>query len=281
MPKTIKAVLRLAILSALVISSADRASAQTPPPKPLTLHVGQAVGAPSDVPGINQIDVALTLAFDGPVKRSDLEGFTLSGSGASLPPEAIKKTKWSAPDARSLRLALPLEEILKSGLKYALGTTTINLDCVLTLRGGRIFAARAPFEAGNYDGATAPFREVRGTVKPKPAAGDKPAAPKAFVSIVVTKPNPVKAGPFDDVPLTVPLAGAVVAIDFDRAGEHVHLEETMPEKGEIRVEVPFDAPVTLKWEKETRTVTCTAKQPVQSAVFSTLKIKTVSTAPIR
>ena len=281
MSKITIAAVSAAVFSALMIWLAAQASAQTPPPKPLTIHVEKAAGAPSDVPGINQIDVALTLAFDGPVKQADLEGIALSGSGSTVPAAVLKKGKWSAPDARSLRLALPLEDILKSGLKYALGTTTINLDCVLTLRGGRIFLGRVPFDAGSYEGATASFVEMSGTFKPKPSTNESPKPAKAYVSVVVTKPNPVKAGPFDDVPLAVPLAGAVVAFDFERDGGHVHLEETMPEKGEIRVEVPFDAPVTLKWEKETRTVTCTAKQPVQTAVFSTLKLKTVSTSPIR
>ena len=281
MSKITKIAVSAAVFSALMIWPAAQAAAQTPPPKPLTIHVEQAAGAPSDVPGINQIDVSLTLAFDGPVKQADLDGIVLSGGGSSVPPAVLKKGKWSAPDARSLRLALPLEEILKSGLKYALGTTTLNLECALTLRGGRIFLGRVPFDAGSYEGATASFVEMSGTVKPKPSTNETPKPAKAYVSVVVTKPNPVKAGPFDDVPLTVPLAGAVVAFDFERDGEHVHLEKTMPEKGEIRVEVPFDTPVTLKWEKETRTVTCTAKQPVQSAVFSTLKLKMVSTSPIR
>ncbi len=281
MSKITRAAVPAAVFSALMIWPSAQAAAQTPPPKPLTIHVEQAAGAPSDVPGINQIDVALTLAFDGPVKQADLEGIVLSGSGSSVPPTVLKKGQWNAPDVRSLRLALPLEEILKSGLKYALGTTTIDLECVLTLRGGRIFVGRVPFDAGNYEGATAPFREMSGTVKPKAGSSDTPKAAKAYVAVIVTKPNPDKKGPFDDSPLAVPMAGAVVAIDFERAGERVHLEEAMPQKGEIRVEVPFDAPVTLKWEKETRTVTCTAKQPVQTVVFSTLKLKTVSTSPIR
>ncbi len=266
-----------AAFSLAIIFSCAAAPAQSPAPRPLTLHVGQAVGAPSDVPGINQIDVALTMAFEGPVQRADVEQVALSGDGAAIPPSVLKTAKWSAPDGRSLRLSLALETILKSGLKYAAGTTTLHLECVLTLRGGKSFQARVPFEAGNYEGATARFTEVRGGNKPQ--AEVQPVKP--YVSVVVTKPNPEPGGPFDDRPLTVPLPGARVAIEFERDGVLIRLEKTMPEKGDIRVEAPFDAPVTLKWEKETRTVTCTAKQPVQTVVFSTLKLKTVSTSPIR
>jgi hypothetical protein len=263
---------------------AGAAPFQAPPPRPLTLHAAQGAGAPTDVPGINKIDVVLTLSFEGPVRRTDVDDVALKGGGVSVPPQVLKAAKWDAPESRVLSLAIPLEDLLHAGISYDTGTTVLSLECELTMRGGAAFVSRVQFDIGDPAGATSPFKSITRAPKskPEPPSGNPAASPQAGrISIIVTKPNPEKHGPFDDAPLAVPMAGAKVSIDFERDGQHVHIDEVTPDKGDIRVEVPLDVPVTLKWEKESRTVTCTAKAASQMVVFSTLKLKTVSTAPIK
>jgi hypothetical protein len=282
MRKTANAILIGLFFLGALLASVGAAAAQSPPPRPLTLHAAQGAGAPTDVPGINKIDVVLTLTFDGPVRRSDVEGVALNGGGAAVPPAVLKAGRWEASESRILSLALPLEDILKAGLSYAPGTTVLSLECVLTMRGGAAFMSRVQFDISDAQGVPQPFKAVAVSTKPEPAPPltDRVPPKVGRLNIVVTKPNPAKKGPFDDEPLAIPLAGAIVIVDFELEGMHVHTEEAMPEKGEIRVNVPLDAPVSLKWEKESRIVTCTDKAPSQTVVFSTLKIKTVSTAPV-
>ncbi len=283
MPKTRKVAWILGFLLGSAWLSFAAVPGQAPPPQPLTLHAEPGVGAPTDTPGINRIDVVLMLSFDGPVQKADLEDVVLKGADGVVPPEMLKAAVWTSPDSRTLRLAIPLESLLKSGLKYLPGTSTLSLECDVNMRGGSSYLARFELDVSDANGVTQPFQAVArpSTAKPPlPPPTSSTSVRKPQIAIVVTKPNPDKKSPFDEEPLTIPLAGAEVLVEYADQGRLVHQTLTMPAKGNILLDVPIDTPVTLNWEKETRTVTCTAKAPVQSVVFSTLKLKTVSTAPI-
>jgi len=120
------------------------------------------------------------------------------------------------------------------------------------------------------------------------AAGKPLLSPIAWLAVVkgevtayTSKPNPDKKSPFDEEPLAVPVGGAQVVCEFVDKGKTVRLSGTSDKDGRVRFEVPLDVEVTLAWGAEKETLTCTAKAPKRSVVLGGVKLKTVSTSPVK
>jgi hypothetical protein len=120
-----------------------------------------------------------------------------------------------------------------------------------------------------------------GPTPPQDKTQESPIAVKAEVTAHVSKPNPDKKNPFDEEPLAIAIEGAEVVCEFTDQSRPVRLTGTTDKNGQVRFEVPLDSPVTLTWGQEKETVTCTIQAPKRSVYLGGVKIKTVSTSPIK
>jgi len=287
----------LAVLLSLTVGPNSGPVGQSGPPKPLEFEVADGPGAPSDIPGISKIEVALIFTFDNPAEKEDIESLSLRANGIDLPTSIVSGGHWDNLRPLTLRLIFLLENVLKGGVQYLPDSAALRFECVVTMLGGARFSAASTFdfaakedapEAHRLKGRFAPL-SAPGPIAPLPQGPIRPPASPSTpglispgaVTVYTSKPNPDKKSPFDEEPLAIPVAGADVVCEYTEKGKTVRLSAMSDKNGQARFEVPLDIPVTLTWGAEKDTATCTAKAPKQSVVLGGVKLKTVSTSPIK
>ncbi len=96
----------------------------------------------------------------------------------------------------------------------------------------------------------------------------------------VLDPRRTGSGPFTDAAAeSIPgLKGQFVLCQYSEGGVPADKRLTTDDRGEFRLEVPLDVPITCRHAAEIRTVSCTSKASTQTVVFGGPKIQEVSTS---
>ena len=97
------------------------------------------------------------------------------------------------------------------------------------------------------------------------------------VTVHIWKPSSATS-PFAD---DVPVPGARVSCEFSDAGRPERMEAATDNQGAASFTVPLNTEVIVRYAGETKSVTCTTRNPEQGASFGGVNIKIKNTVPTR
>ncbi|NCA89658.1 MAG: nuclear transport factor 2 family protein [Gammaproteobacteria bacterium] len=103
-------------------------------PRVLDLDV-QTLAGTDDGTGIAPIQVIWTMRFDGPLRDGDIEGVVIVANEVSLGPVIRTGGRWSYPDAKTLRLEIPLGALLDFVGGFEDGSQRLRFQVGVTLKG--------------------------------------------------------------------------------------------------------------------------------------------------
>jgi len=198
--------------AALMIFMSGLASSQGA--APFRLSLDREAGESTETPGINIINVVYTFSFGQPVGKGDIEHISLKANNVDISKLLVSPRRLEHVDASTLRVAIPLPEIMEAGAAFSSDGASIQFDCTVKLKGSPPLQASSAYNFVEQ-------KEVSPPSQP-PLEPTKPSGKKSPIStdIDVTNKKPQEIIPKSE------------------------LEEGIPPKGPDEISVAITGPIT-------------------------------------